>query len=106
MLKNLFRHSTQKGLWRHKEDGPLDSWFLILVIVLLTIGTVMMFSASYVYASYNRDDSFYFLKRQLVFAAVGIVLMLLVSKVKISFYKRFAIPIMIISIALLLLVLV
>ncbi|MBQ7580564.1 MAG: putative lipid II flippase FtsW [Clostridia bacterium] len=104
MIRKFFSHSTTSGLWQHKEDGPLDNWFLILVMALLTIGTVMMFSASYVYASYYKDDSFYYLKRQLFFAVMGTVLMLLASKVKISLYKKLAPLIM--GIAFLLLVIV
>lgn len=90
MIRKFFSHSTTSGLWQHKEDGPLDSWFLVLVMALLTVGTVMMFSASYVYASYYKDDSFYYLKRQLVFAVGGTLLMLLVSKIKIGVYKKLA----------------
>ena len=97
MIRKFFSHSSNEGLWQHKEDGPLDSWFLILVMALLTIGTVMMFSASYVYASYYKDDSFYYLKRQLFFAVLGTVLMLLASKVKLSVYKKLAWPIIIIA---------
>lgn len=105
MFRRLFKQSSNSGLWQHKADGPLDSWFLVLVMALLTIGTVMMFSASYVYASYYKNDSFYFLKRQLVFIVIGIILMLAVSKVKISLYKRFAVLIMGIAIFLLIVVL-
>lgn len=105
MFKKLFKHSTKTGLMRFKEDGPLDSWFLILVMALLTIGTIMMFSASYVYASYYRNDSFWFLKRQLIFATIGIIAMLLVSKVKLDFYKKHALIIMGVAVALLIIVL-
>ncbi|MBQ6624880.1 MAG: cell division protein FtsW [Clostridia bacterium] len=105
MFKRLFKHSTKTGLMRFKEDGPLDSWFLILVMALLTIGTIMMFSASYVYASYYRNDSFWFLKRQMIFVIGGIALMLLVSKVKLDFYKKYALVIMGVAVALLIIVL-
>lgn len=105
-MKNpLTMHSTKAGLFQHKEDGPLDSFFLILVMILVTIGTVMMFSASYVYASEYMDDSFYFLKRQLIWAVGGIIIMLFISKVKIDLYKKLALPIMGVALFLLILVL-
>lgn len=73
--------------------GKLDVPFLLLVITILTIGLVMLFSASYTYAYYNEDgDSAYFFKRQLVFAIAGIVAMFLVSKVRYDYFKLFAIP--------------
>ncbi|HHZ05238.1 MAG TPA: cell division protein FtsW [Clostridiales bacterium] len=53
--------------------------FLFLVIVLLVIGVVMMFSASYAYAYYTMGDSYYFLKRQLLFAVIGVLCMFFIS---------------------------
>lgn len=73
--------------------GKLDVPFLLLVISILTIGLVMLFSASYTYAYYNEDgDSAYFFKRQLVFAVAGVVAMFFVSKVRYDYFKLFAIP--------------
>ncbi len=57
----------------------LDLGFLILVLVLLTIGTVMMFSASYPVALYEIGDSYYYLKRQMIFILIGVGIMLGVS---------------------------
>lgn len=106
MFKRLFSHSESSGIWQYKADGALDSLFLILVMLLLTIGTVMMFSAGYVYAEYKYNgDSFYFLKRQLVFVVIGIIAMLLMSKVNVNVFKKLAIPIMGVSLFLLVLVL-
>lgn len=105
VLKKLFKPSTKEGLWQHKEDGPLDTPFLLLVMSLLTIGVVMMFSASYVYALYHEENAYYYLIRQVVFAAVGTVLMLVISKIKIDLLKKIAIPFMIVSVILLIVVL-
>lgn len=57
----------------------LDMPFLILVLLLLTIGTVMMFSASYPVAYAECKDSYYYLKRQLIFAVLGVVAMIGIS---------------------------
>ena len=41
--------------------GSIDIPFLALTIALLTFGLIMLFSASYPYAYYNRDhNSYYF----------------------------------------------
>jgi cell division protein FtsW len=50
----------------------LDLPFFIIVLVLMTIGLIMMFSASYPVAYYYQGDSLYYLKRQLVFALIGV----------------------------------
>lgn len=86
--------------------GKIDIPFLLLVITILTIGLVMLFSASYTYAYYNEDgDSTYFFKRQLIFAVVGVIAMLLVSKVRYDYFKLFAIPAIAVSWLLLVIVL-
>ena len=50
----------------------LDMPFLFLVILLLIIGVLMMFSASYPSGFAYEDDSFFYLKKQLGFAAIGL----------------------------------
>ena len=58
-----------------KGDG-LDLTFFLLVLGVLIIGLVMMFSASYPYAYHKYDDSYYFIKRQLAFAVIGVLAMI------------------------------
>ena len=57
----------------------LDLPFLLLVLVLLIIGMIMMFSASFPVAYYNLGDSYYYIKRQAIFAAIGLAAMILLS---------------------------
>ena len=57
----------------------IDKPFFILVMVLLVFGLLMMFSASYAYAYYNQGDSYYYLVRQLIFAAIGVGIMFFLS---------------------------
>ena len=60
--------------------GKMDVGFLVLVIVLLIIGLIMLFSASYPYAEAYFNDSYYFIVKQAGFAAIGILIMLIASK--------------------------
>lgn len=101
---------TPQGKVKKRSDfwavGKLDVPFLLLVITILTIGLVMLFSASYTYAYYNEDgDSAYYFKRQLVFAVSGIIAMFVVSKVRYDYFKLFAIPAVLLSWLLLVVVL-
>ncbi len=59
----------------------LDLPFLLLVLVLLVIGMIMMFSASYPTAYYSPkiNDSYYYIRRQLIYAVIGVAAMLLIS---------------------------
>jgi len=60
-----------------KFDIPLFT----ITLVLLAFGIVMMFSASYAYALGEYGDSYYFFKRQLLWVAGGLVIMLVTSVV-------------------------
>ena len=57
----------------------IDIPFVLLILVLLTIGITMMFSASYPVAYYEIGDSYYYLKRQLLFALIGLAIMFGIS---------------------------
>ena len=84
----------------------LDVPFVLLIFVLLAIGITMMFSASYPVAFYENNDSYYYLKKQLLFAAIGLAVMLAVSFVDYHYYHRFAAIILAISYVALILVLI
>ena len=84
----------------------IDMPFVLVILVLLAIGITMMFSASYPVAYYEIGDSYYYLKRQLIFALIGLVIMIAVSFVDYHYYHRFAAIILGVSYFALLLVLV
>ncbi len=71
-------------------DGKMDITFLSLVLILLTIGLVMLFSASYAFSYENYGNSYRFISRQAIFAVAGVIIMLLVSKINYRIYRKFA----------------
>ena len=73
------------------ETGKrLDLTFLSFVLILLTTGLVMLFSASYAYSYEYYGNSYKFITRQAAFAAAGVALMLIISKIDYHFWRRFA----------------
>ena len=84
----------------------MDPTFLILVLVLMVVGLICLFSSSYAYALQNYGSSFHFIKRQFVFALVGVGIMLVLSRIDYHVYKKFAWVIYFASIAMLILVLI
>ncbi len=107
-IRDLF--TGKKKLRDCFATGPLDITFLTLVIALLAIGIVMMFSASYINAWYDssstvKNDPYYYVKNQLLFAAIGITLMIAVSFINPSVFRDASGAIMLISLLLLLAVL-
>ena len=69
--------------------GGIDIPFFAIVIGLVTIGLVMLFSATYPYALSKLNDSYFYTKRQFVFVVAGIILMLLISKMNYRIIQRF-----------------
>ena len=57
----------------------IDLPFCIILLVLLTIGTIMMFSASYAFSYYTQGDSYYYLIRQIIFIVIGLIAMVAMS---------------------------
>ena len=86
---------------KHKR-GKIDVTFLVIVLVLLTIGLVMLFSASHAYAFYNEGNSFYFIERQLFFAVIGVAAMLFASQINHKFIQKWAILLYLFAVGLLL----
>ncbi|MBQ9742579.1 MAG: cell division protein FtsW [Ruminococcus sp.] len=83
----------------------LDMPFCLLILVLLTIGIIMMFSASYPLAYTEDGDSYYYLKRQLIFAVVGVALMIGLSYVNYHTFYKLAKVLIVVSYAVLIVVL-
>lgn len=69
--------------------GSFDVTFMVFVLLLLTLGLVMLFSASYAYAYYQKGDSFHYIKRQLIFAVAGVVAMVIFSKIDYHIWQKF-----------------
>ena len=70
--------------------GPMDLPFLMLVLLLLGIGLIMMFSASYATAYYNDGDPLIYITRQAMFAGVGVAAMYVVSKINYQTFRWMA----------------
>ncbi len=84
----------------------LDMPFFFINMAILVIGLIMLFSASYPNAYYYKHgDSYYFIRSQLIWAAIGIVAMISISYFDYHHLHKFAIPILVVSFILLVLVL-
>jgi len=83
--------------------GP-DPFLLTVVVLILTIGIVMVTSASYIIAVGKYGDGFYFAKKQGLAMVVGLGVMCLFSLINPNFWKKAALPLMATGLVLLLLV--
>ena len=73
-------------------SGKMDITFFFLLMIILLIGLVMLFSASYVFAYTNYGNNYYFIAKQAIFAVGGVLLMLLVSRIDYHILRKFAVP--------------
>ena len=82
----------------------LDLPFLIITMVLLAVGLIMMYSASYAWAISDTGDSAYYINRQVVFAAAGIAVMVVIMFFDYRIMKKLLAPYLLIVFALLIMV--
>ena len=65
-----------------------DLMIIVCTLALLAIGIVMVYSASAVNALHDFGDAYYYLKRQLIFAVLGIVSMFVVMNMDYWIWKK------------------
>ena len=70
-------------------NNPIDFTLLITILLLLSIGLIMVLSASSPSALSESGDSYAYFSKQLLFAILGIIAMLFISKIDYRFYQKF-----------------
>lgn len=73
-----------------RRDAAVDMPLLAMVLILVSTGLVMLYSASAHWAQQNHGDTLYFVKRQLVWLALGLPTMLAISKVNYNRWGEWA----------------
>ncbi len=105
--KKVYNASRAKKAKKKRKavSGNIDIPFAMLVLILMAVGYIMMFSASYTAAYYKYGDPYYFISSQGIYAIAGIIIMFAVSRVPYKIYSRFDTIALITSLVLLILVL-
>ena len=106
--QSIVRAKEDRRLWGKPAAKTVDLPFLALVLLLLTLGLVMLYSASYAQSEYDTGYtiSTRYLQKQAVCAAIGLVAMFFFSRIPAMLWYRLAWPLYAVSIILLLSVLV
>ena len=86
--------------------GGVDRWLLVGTLLLVGLGIVMIYSASAIRAQERFNDPTLFLKRQLVYALIGLAGMAWAMRQSLKTFKRLTPILLLASLLLLLLVLV
>lgn len=83
-----------------------DFVVLMMAVALTCFGVVMVYSASSVMAAKKFHDGFYFLKRQGLYALMGFGVMACAMRIDYHIWRRFAVPVLLACLVLLVLVLI
>ena len=89
-----------------RTSAGVDRVMVLIICILVCIGSVMVFSASYAFAQTRYGDSLHFVKKQISFVLAGLVVMFVASILTPAFYKMISRGFFGVSLILLVLVLV
>ncbi|MBQ5800614.1 MAG: putative lipid II flippase FtsW [Clostridia bacterium] len=89
-----------------RQSAGIDRVMLVIICLLICIGSVMVFSASYAFAESRYHDSLHFVKKQILFVFLGFMALLVTSRFTPEFYKVITRGAYAVSLLLLVLVLV
>lgn len=89
--------------------SPPDVYLLGITAALVALGVLLVFDASYArttHAKWANYDAWYMAKRQLAYAVIGLGAMLFVSRLRLTTFLRWTIPLVIVAIGMLVAVLI
>jgi cell division protein FtsW len=89
-----------------KEGIALDGWLFFAVAALLAVGITMVLSTSYLYSQERFSDGTYFFRKQLIAVGVGLFILVVAALVPAATYRRFAYPLLALTLLILVLVLI
>lgn len=90
-LRNLFRFGSSRF------DGPM----LFFMFLLFGMGMIVMFSASVIPAEREFSDSYYYLKKQLLWGFLGLILFLIFCQIPYQFLVKWSFVLSLFSLILL-----
>ncbi len=62
---------------------------ITLTLTIVIFGLICVYSSSHIWALYKYDDSFYYIKRQAIFACIGVIAMFVTSRIDYHLYKKY-----------------
>ena len=83
MPKEITKKRVSRGI-KTEFDGVV----FYTTILLVFIGIIMVFSASFIQSKFKLDDSYYFLKRNLIYAVLGFIAMMFTAKLDYRFWDK------------------
>lgn len=87
------------GKSKVKVQKPFDVYLFFTTLLLVLIGIMMIFSSSAILAKEKYGDTYYFLKKELVFFIIGFVGLFITKNISYKLYARWVYPILLATFA-------
>lgn len=84
----------------------MDKWLFLTVLILMFFGLLMIYSSSYIWAEYKFNNSFHYTINQGFFIFIGIILMIIISRINYQVYYKYSNILLLTAFILLILVLI
>lgn len=80
--------------WRRRLESPVATYYILIgaTTALVVIGLVMVLSASSVTAFRNTGSSYTDFKKQAIYAGLGVIAFIVISRTPVAWLKRLALP--------------
>lgn len=98
----MFGLGTSQAIKRQGPRGSYDPWLLVALVALASIGLVMVTSSSIAVADSNHLGAFYYLKKDLLFLAVGMLAAGVAMRTELKWLEKNAFPLLAVAFVLLL----
>jgi cell division protein FtsW len=69
--------------------GKPDFWLMLILFALVGYGLVMVFSSSYYVAMTHYNDTYYFFKKQLIWAGFGLLVFFITANIPYQLYQKY-----------------
>ena len=86
----------------HKKEQKLDIFLLVTAVLLTIFGLLAIYNASVVIAERDFADTYHYIRDQAMWAAVGLVLLFVVSRIDYHIWQKLALPLLLATVVLLL----
>jgi cell division protein FtsW len=103
-LMHAFRgagRSDKRSKPQKKRFGSVDTWLVIVIIFLLITGIVMVYNSSVALAIRDFSDQYHFVRDQLRWLVIGLIALVIFSRIDYRVWYKLAFPMLIGTIVLL-----
>ena len=70
------------------NQDKIKKYFLINILLIVIVGIIMVFSASYISSKESFGSSTYFVYKQGIFMIIGVILALFIRSTKMTFWYK------------------